>query len=261
MKKLIPLLFLLPFLSACERIDFNEAESLEKQDMSIKAANLYEAFALKKPEDLKAPDALFKAAQIYSLKYHLCKKSKPLYEKLVREYKDYSFLSEARRGIFMCPDYFPMRKSSKWVYGDSETGGKNMKQYVKAISFNSSFVAVETKFYAGKEFVRKLIKKYYFSDYAVRAKEKAFDTIILKYPIMKNKKWKKGGVFYKVAAMGLKVRVRGGLFSDCVKIKEYKANSPSWMYVYYAPWVGKVLTTVAGTGFENRVEELISYEK
>ena len=36
---------------------------------------------------------------------------------------------------------------------------------------------------------------------------------------------------------------------------------PSWMYEYYAPWTGKVLTSVAGKGFENRVTELLKYEE
>ncbi|MBU2530068.1 MAG: hypothetical protein KKD35_03415, partial [Elusimicrobia bacterium] len=90
-------------------------------------------------------------------------------------------------------------------------------------------------------------------------------TIILKYPLVKNKRWiaKRAGtkIDYEIVDTGIEVEVKAGVFVNCVKVRERVKNSSSWVYVYYAPWVGKILTTVAGKGFENRVEELISYEK
>lgn len=238
---------------------------LEKHGMPARAAETYEAFAEKHPEDLKAPQAFFNAAKIYSLTYHLCHKSKPLYERLIRDYPDYPFLSQAKKNIFMCPDYYPLGKSDKWVYGDSQTGGENMRQNVKLISYNDAAFMTETSFYAGAKFVQKNLNVYNFSDNEVIRREKDFSTIILKYPVVKNKKWeakrKNQKINYEIVATGLEVGVKAGVFKNCVKVKERAENSASWLYTYYAPWVGKILTVVAGKGFENRVEELINYEK
>ena len=164
MIKKISILFILTLLSACARIDFDEAVMLEKHGMPAKAAKTYEAFAKKNPQDLKAPQALFNAANIYSLTYHLCRKSKPLYERLVRDYPDYPLLNQAKKNIFMCPDYYPLSPSDKWVYGDSQTGGENMWQNVKLISYNNAAFMMETSFYAGRQFVQKILNIYSFSD-------------------------------------------------------------------------------------------------
>ena len=259
----VSILFILSLLSACGRVDFNEAVMLEKHGMPAKAAGTYEVFAKKNPKDLKAPQALFNVARIYSHIFYLCHKSKPLYERLVRDYPDFPFLSQAKKNIFMCPDYYPLGASYKWVYGDSQTGGKNMRQSVRLISSNNAAFMIETSFYAGRKFVQKILNIYSFSDSEIIRKEKDFSTIVLKYPIVKNKKWglENKKISYEIADIGLEVKVKAGVFLNCVKVKEREKNSASWVYVYYAPWVGKILTTVAGQGFENRVEELISYEK
>ena len=265
MAKKISILLIFVFLSACARVDFDEAVMLEKHGMPAKAAETYEAFAKKNPKDSKAPQALLDAANIYSLTYHLCHKSKPLYERLIRDYPEYPFLSQAKKNIFMCPDYYPLGAKDKWVYGDSETLGENMRQNVRLISYNNAAFMIETSFYAGRQFVQKILNIYSFSDNEVIRKEKDFSTIILKYPIVKNKKWaskrKNQKINYEIVDMGIEVEVKAGTFTNCVKVKERERNSPSWVYTYYAPWVGKILTTVAGKDFENRVEELISYEK
>ncbi|MEA3306568.1 MAG: hypothetical protein U9Q34_02160, partial [Elusimicrobiota bacterium] len=138
MIKKILILLTVSFLSACGRIDFNEAVMLEKHGMPAKAAETYETFAKKNPEDIKAPKALFSAAKIYSRTFRLCLKSKPLYERLVRDYPDSPLLPEAKKNIFMCPDYYPLSVSDKWVYGDSQTGGENMRQNVRLISYNNA---------------------------------------------------------------------------------------------------------------------------
>jgi hypothetical protein len=265
MTKKISILFILSFLSACGRIDFNEAVMLEKQGMPARAAETYEAFADKHPEDAKAPNALLNAAGIYSDIFHLCHKSKPLYERLVREYPDYPLLGQAKKNIFMCPDYYPLSSKDKWVYGDSQTGGENMRQNVKLLSYNNAAFMMETSFYAGRQFVQKILNIYTFSDNDVLRKEKNSNVIIIKYPLVKHKKWvskiENKKINYEIVATGIEVEVKAGVFTNCVKVKERERNSPSWVYTYYAPWVGKILTTVSGKGFENRVEELISYEK
>ena len=64
---------------------------------------------------------------------------------------------------------------------------------------------------------------------------------------------------YTIQAEGVKVTVKAGEFNNCIKVKQQMEGLPSWIYEYYAPWTGKVLTSVAGPGFENRVTELLKY--
>ena len=57
------------------------------------------------------------------------------------------------------------------------------------------------------------------------------------------------------------MKVRAGEFENCIKVRQAAAGAPSWVYEYYAPWVGRIMTSVAGKNFENRVTELIKYEE
>ena len=90
-------------------------------------------------------------------------------------------------------------------------------------------------------------------------------TLLLSYPLEDGKTWassgQEGRLEFRVEKTGLKIKVKAGEFSNCVKIRRRAAGGPSWIYEYYAPWTGRVLTAVAGPGFENRVTELLSYEE
>jgi hypothetical protein len=252
-------------LSGCSNYYYEEAVKLEKQGLSIKAAVYYEMFAKKHPSDSKAPESLLKSADIYSKKFRLCHKSMPIYEHIIRNYKHSGVVDMANMGLFVCPDYFPLARERKWTYGDSQTGGENMKQQVHIKSLGTSKVITQTLIYAGKNLVQTLDKIYLFSGLEFIERQSGFDTIILKYPITQDTEWiskkPEQAVKFKVERVGLKVRVRAGEFTDCIKMKQQVEGISSWVYEYYAPWVGKVLVTVAGPGYENRVMELISYEE
>ncbi len=264
--KKILLFPVLACLCACgSKYYYEEASKLEQQGMLLKAADCYKLFGEKNPRDERAPAALFKASGIYSKKFNLCAKSRSALETLLKNYPATTLRQAALKDLYICPDYFPVDRPLVWTYGDSETGGANATQLTRVAGWGSAKPYTLTQIYAGETLIAKQ-KKYYGSsgmDFVER--QDGFDTIILKYPVEKGLSWKSssGGrnLRYTVEAVGLTVKVRAGEFSDCIKVKQQLEGLPSWMYEYYAPWTGKILTSVAGKGFENRVTELLKYEE
>jgi hypothetical protein len=87
---------------------------------------------------------------------------------------------------------------------------------------------------------------------------------LLKYPFEKGTRWttRRGGASVIFFIEGTEtVKVRAGEFANCLKVREIQAgNESSWKVDYYAPGVGKVLTTLATPSTEKRNTELISYQ-
>jgi len=254
-------------LAACgANYHYEEASKLEKQGLFLKAAAYYKIFADRNPRDARAPDAIFKAAEIYSKNFCLCHKSKPLFERLLKNYPDTPLRDAAMKGLFVCPDYFPIDKRQVWTYGDSETGGDNASQETRVLELKTGGEAVTgTTLYAGSVVVSKQTKTYRFLNNELIETQSGFDTIVLRYPVEKGRAWTSVSagrkVVFTVQAAGLKVKVLAGEFENCIKVKQQMEGLPSWLYEYYAPWTGKILTAVAGEGYENRVMELLKYEE
>ena len=244
---------------------YDDAAALEKQGQLLKAARKYDAFARAKPEDPSAPKALMAAAEIYSLKLGLCAESKPLLERLARGYPSFKMPEDLFRRIFVCPDYFPAGPGSRWVYGDSQTLGQNARQVVEVGDRTPKGTLIKSSFYAGEALVSSQKKTYRFEGMNFTESQDRKDTLILNYPLEAGKTWtssgQEGRLEFAVEKTGLKVKVKAGEFPGCVKIRRRVAGGSSWVYEYYAPWTGKVLTAVAGKGFENRVMELLKYEE
>jgi hypothetical protein len=244
---------------------YDDAVVLEGQGRLLKAAQKYTAFAQAKPRDPAAPKALMAAAQIYSLKLGLCAESRPLLENLARNYRDFKMPGDVFRQIFICPDYFPAGPGLKWTYGDSQTFGRNARQETEVTDHVSGGAALSIAFYAGHTLVNKQKKNYRFSAMDFMERQNGKDTVLLSYPLEAGKTWTTSGpegrLEFRVEQTGLNVKVKAGTFEDCVKIRRRVAGQPSWVYEYYAPWKGRVLTSVAGKGYENRIMELISYEE
>ena len=244
---------------------YGDAVALERQGQLLKAAQKYSAFAAAKPRDPSAPKALLAAAGLYSLKLGLCAESKPLLERLAREYPAFKMPEDVFRSIFICPDYFPSGPGLKWTYGDSQTLGKNARQIVEVADHTSSGAVLKNTFYAGSTFVNSQKKSYRFSGMNFMEAQGANTTLLLSYPLEAAKAWSskgaEGRLEFSVEQAGLKVKVKAGEFENCVKVSRRAHGAPSWVNEYYAPWTGKILTTVAGKGFENRVMELLSYEE
>lgn len=261
------LLFLvLVCLCACgSKYYYEEAVQLEKQGMLLKAADHYRLFAERNPKDARAPASLFQAAEIYARNFGLCGKAKPVFERLLKNYPATPEREAAMKALFVCPDYFPLDRSQSWTYGDSETGGRNARQRTNVADADSGKAATLTRLYAGKSQISRQKKFYRFSGWNLVETQGGFDTIILKYPVVKGSSWitSIGGrkARFTVEAEGITVKVRAGEFQNCVKVRQQPEGIPSWIYEYYAPWTGKILTSVAGKNFENRVTELLNYEE
>ncbi len=260
----LPVLFLC--LGACgTNYHFEEAAKLEKQGQVLKAAAYYKLFADKHPGDAKAPEALFKAAEIYARSFCLCHKSRPLFEQLLKTYPDTPLRDTALKGLFICPDYFPVDRKLAWTYGDSETGGANASQETRVMELKAGGAVMGTTIYAGKTIAGKVTRSYRLSNNDLVETQDGSDTMILRYPADKGRSWTSvssaGKTTYTVQAAGLKVKVRAGEFDNCIKVKRQVAGMDSWIYDYYAPWTGRILTSVAGKGFENRDRELLKYEE
>ncbi|MDA8243834.1 MAG: hypothetical protein M0025_06895 [Elusimicrobia bacterium] len=246
---------------------FGDGAALEKQGRWLKAAEKYRAFALANPADPRAPEALQAAAGLYAVKLGLCAESKPLLERLAREYPSYRMPEDAFRSIFICPDYFPAAPGSEWVYGDSQTLGKNARQVadISTAPVSAAGAVLRSAFYAGDELVSSQEKAYRFSGLKFLERQGGKDTLVLSYPLEEGKSWTASGpegrLSFRVEGTGLSVKVGAGEFQGCVKISRRPEGVPSWIYEYYAPWTGKILTSVGGKGFENRVTELLSYER
>lgn len=261
----VPVLSLLLLAAGGCAPRYDDAVVLERQGRLLEAASKYKAFALAAPSDPAAPKALLAAADIYSLKLGLCSESKPLLELLARGYPGFKMPADVFRRIFVCPDYFPAGPGLKWTYGDSQTLGKNARQEVEVVDHTSKGAVLKAAFYAGTELVSRQKKTYRFADMDFIEDQAGKATLILSYPLTAGKAWLSSGaegrLEFSVEKAGLRVKVRAGEFENCVKVRRRGAGASSWIYEYYAPWTGKILTAVAGPGFENRVTELLSYEE
>jgi len=244
---------------------YDDAVVLEGQGQLLKAARKYTAFAQARPKDPAAPKALMAAAGIYSLKLGLCAESKPLLENLARNYPAFKMPEDVFRRIFICPDYFPSEAGRKWTYGDSQTLGRNARQEIAVVDHTTRGAALSVAFYAGKTLVNKQKKDYRFSGLDFVERQGGKDTVLLSYPLAAGKTWATSGpegrLEFRVEQAGLNVKAKAGTFDDCVKVRRRVAGQPAWVYEYYAPWTGRVLTAVAGKGYENRIMELLSYEE
>ncbi len=262
----ISLLSLFLCLCACgSGYYYEEAAKLEQQGVLMKAADYYQLFAGKNPEDPRAPGALFKAAEIYARKFSLCSKARPVLETLLKNYPADPSRPAAMKDLLVCPDYLPVDRPMLWTYGDSETGGVNARQVTRVTDRGSPKVNTVTRTYAGKKLIATQKKKYRFETRDLIETQGGMDAIVLRYPVEKGLSWRSAAngqrARFTVDAVGLKVKVRAGEFENCIKVKQAFDGAPSWIYEYYAPWTGKIMTSVAGKGFENRVTELIKYEE
>ncbi len=243
------------FFAACGP-RYDDAAELERQGRALAAAAEYGRFALKEPADPRAPEALLKAGRLYAEKLCLCAQSRPLLERLVRNYPEFKVPEADFRLIFVCPDYFPSGAGRSWVYGDSQTLGRNARR---------ELLVTGAALYAGEKLVSRRPLGYYFSGRAFYERQGGFDTIILSYPLEKGKTWTsrgpEGPLEFSVEETGLRVKVKAGEFADCVKVRRRVPGRPSWILDYYAPWTGKVATAAAGDGYEHRVMELLTYDE
>ncbi|MBI4055923.1 MAG: tetratricopeptide repeat protein [Elusimicrobia bacterium] len=260
---------LLTAFIGCGRLAFWQAQTLEKQGRWLEAIQAYDSFYQKYPEHVRTPQALYQAGRIYMSSLGLCEKASPFFERTIRLFpQKQPWVQLSREALFQCPDYFPLDSGMKWVYVDSQTGGRNMRQEVESwVESKTLRTMLKGQYYAGKKRFKEYAKEYRREDWEVRESDVGGKSniyrVILKYPFKSGMEWvaRSGSreTHYKVIEDHVEVEVRAGKFAHCLKIKEQVTGYPSWKYDYYAPGVGRVLTTVGGPNYEHRNTELLSY--
>jgi len=254
---------------------FQAARQWEEKGQYHKAWNEYQEFVAHYPEHPLAPEALFRIGWVTQIGLRDCYMANIFYQRVNVEYPQSDpWARAASLQQLNCPDFFPLIPGGRWKEGDSDTKGKIAKTIIECSSlskskgsFPSEKAKVVRTFYSGDKKFRsvqfvyrkeKNVLSEYVSEKDPRAKT------ILKWPLKVGTQWrtKMAGRFfhYEVVAINQNVRVAAGNFSGCVKIGSSVGQSVGLRFEYYAPGVGRVLTTLSTKSGEKRNTELLSYE-
>jgi hypothetical protein len=263
------LIALLVFSTGCSRVRFAAAERHEKSGRYEQALQAYLRWAEKSPEHNRAPMAFYRAGRIASNVLGDYALAREIFQRLLNRYGDVAdWGSRAEWALFNSPNYFPLIPNAEWVEGDSDTGGWNARiETTCRAREGGAGVVFARRYYAGKQFVRALSVSPIYEKRDLELVEylnaRDVPTVILKYPFETGASWTSVRQRKKVTftIQGTRtVRVRAGEFKDCLMVRERSEGvSAAWKVEYYAPGVGRVLTTLATATSEKRNTELLSY--
>ncbi|MFA6318715.1 MAG: tetratricopeptide repeat protein [Elusimicrobiota bacterium] len=259
-------LLLAALLAGCDTIDLARAVRYEETQKHLPAIKHYERFIGRHPEHPRAAEALVRAADIYSRSLNRCLEARRHYEAALRKSPSAEpWASRAKAGLLACPDFFPMAAGWRWTYGDTASLGRNMRLEleVKSSSGAVSAEAASTLF-AGVKNIRSEALSYAKKDWAVWESGQGRHVPILRFPFTTGHAWTapvgEDVIEYRIESDSARVQTAAGAFEGCLKVKEFNPRyRGSWKYDYYAPFIGRVKTTVGGPGFENPNTELIEY--
>lgn len=220
----------------------------------------YEKLLAQSPEGARAAEAHVRAGELYARKYQRCVEARRHFEAAGRLAPAEPWAGRARAGLMDCPDYFPLDSGRTWVYGDTQSGGKFMRLEWDLREAKGDSGVVLASLFAGSRKLRSESAQYAKKDWMVLEG----GAPILRYPYRVGASWeaRRGGerLRYRIEAVGETVTTKAGTFEDCIKVREINVKLPrSFKYDYYAPFVGRVKTTVGGPGFENPNTELIRF--
>lgn len=248
---------------------FTMARIYEARGMYARANHHYQAVIETTPH--RAAEALYRQGEIFRMD-EAYPQAEKLFNKVIKRYKNSKWSALSAISIMNSPDYFPLQEGFSWVEGDSQTLGKNMKIYTTARKLKRKTM-ITRKYYAGKMLVKELSQKRYFQKLNFELREFKTTqsenyTVILKYPARKGTKWstKRNGrkYIYRIVDDQANIKVKAQRFNNCIKVSERDVSiQGSVKYIYYAPHIGRVLTTVkaSGSSEEYRNSELLSYKK
>ena len=252
-------------LAGCDSYYFHSGRFLEPPRRYPAALRAYENFLRRFPEDRRAAQVCVSAGDIYARHFQRCLEARRHYEAAARLLpQTQPWASRAQAGIMSCPDYFPLQPGRRWRYGDSESRGRYMRLDRELKVSSGAAAEVLSVRFAGAKLVNSYKTRYEKRDWGVWEYDGAQAVAILRYPFKTGHGWKarrgKVELAYSIDRDDAQVRTVAGTFSNCLKVREFNKKFPqSWKYDYYAPFVGKVKTTVAGPDFENPNTELIEY--
>jgi len=265
-------LWLLPLLlaAACGRLDFKQGRHLENTGQPERALKSYERFISRNPGGPLEAEALVRAARIYARAFGRCDRAVPLFERAARlasasqagPQQANDWPAAAREEILSCPDYFPIRSGARWVYVDSESGGKNMRLKLD-VSGAGAKAHVQGAYYAGENRFREYSRSCEKKDWTVWEVEGGDRAPILRYPFRAGSAWtaRVGDrtINYEIEDASASVRVKAGGFFDCLKVRAHPSGEPAWVVDYYCPGVGRVKMAIGEPKGEHPNTELSEY--
>ncbi len=247
---------------------------LERKGKTYAAWQKYQEFAANYPKHEGAPEALFRAGWLSQRSLNDCGMANVFYDSVLEKYPQSDpWARLATNQKVNCPDYFPLTAGSQWVEGDSDSSGKNARIETvckpatdKGAMPSEAGVLVRT-YFAGKEKFKSTELLYKKIEGELRELDEANDPrpkVILQIPITVGARWKtKSGVrtfTYEIVANDKTVKVEAGEFNNCVLVRSSAEGVPGATNEYYAPSVGRVLTSFSTTAGEKRNTELLSYK-
>lgn len=245
--------------------DIARARFWEARGRPLQALPLYERFVERHAQDPRAAEALVRAGFIYAGQLKRCLEARRRFEAAARAFPELKpWAARAKAGIFNCPDYFPLDSGRTWVYGDSASEGRAMRLEWQMRKATGDEGTLTSALYAGKKRLRADEGRFTKSDWTVWELNGRERIPLLRFPFNPGQSWtgtrdgKK--VSWRIEEASARVTVKAGTFAGCLKVREATEGfAATWKYDYYCPFVGRVLTSVAGPGYENRNTELLFY--
>ncbi len=256
-------------LSGCAPLEYGWAARQERTGRFEESLKDFLRLADRHPDSGLAPKALFRAGRLASRVLQDQNLARETFQKIIDRYGDRGdWGPRAEWALFITPNYFPLTVNGEWEEGDSDTGGKNalVRTVCRPLKDDPWGALLARSYYAGGRFVKTLSINRLCRKRGLELREysegKDSYTVVLKYPFEKGQTWssQRDGqkMVYTVEGFAA-VKVRAGEFQGCLKVREQAAGAPSWKVDYYAPGVGRVLTTLATEAGEKRNTELLSY--
>ncbi len=253
--------------AGCDTYHYIAGTLFEDSRRPVQAMKQYEKFLASRPTDPRACEVRLRAAELYRTFFGRCQEARVHYEAAARDFPDQKICRErAQSGLLRCPDFFPTDPGRTWIYVDSASGGKAMRLEWEARASSGTSGTILSALYAGDKRIQTKTEYFSKADWAVWRVDKDGREAILRYPYNEAMTWSsrraKSTVEYLVVSASTTVRLIGGAYTGCLKIRERdSAFKNSWRYDYYCPGVGRVKTTIGGPGFENPNTELLRFGK
>lgn len=252
----------------------DKAQSLEKRGKYYAAWQRYQEFAAKYPKHEGAAEATFRAGWLSQRQLNDCSMANVFYDSVLEKYPTSApWARLATNQKANCPDYFPLIPGAEWVEGDSDSGGKNARIEIvcKALpdgdAMPSEAGQLSKTYFAGKEKFKTTQLTYRKVEGEVRetsVENELRSKVILHLPVLVGTKWKtRSGerlFSYEIVANDKTVKVEAGEFTNCILVRSSADGVPGATNEYYAPTVGKVLTTFSTEAGEKRNTELLTFK-
>lgn len=253
-------------LSGCDTYHYLAGTIHEDARRPARALVHYEAFIARRPRDPRTCEMRLRAAELYRLTFGRCAEARAHYEAAARDFASVApCVERAKTGLLACPDYFPLDAGRTWVFVDSESQGRAMRQEWAVRESSGAAGVIQTALYAGDKRIRTSRETYAKRDWAVWRIEGRQAEALLRYPYSRGQAWTaargKVKLSYEVVSDDEVVQTAAGEFRGVLKVREIDSRFPRvWRYDFYAPGVGRVKTTLGGKGYENPNSELLRYD-